>query len=417
MADRTLELRAILDSAERAAAAQDFASAAEFLRRAATLQETEYGSQHPDLANTFNNLGIVYEGLGQPADAEASYRKAYAIATATLPASDPLVVTSRENLRDFCAASGRPFNLEPGAPSRLETNPSAYGPGELDFASERDFAPEPIPSDLPLRPPVPVEPPAPVPLSKPSAGSKPIPPVPEAVTAKPPALNDVPVVAPVATASPSRNRSMTWLVVAAGLILTFVIVFAGPWSGSDDSASTETPAPASPPPAPAQPATAPPVTADAAPPPTPAPAPAPVAADPGVAEKISPPVESKSRPPAPAAGGRSAPATTASVADARLCRTRSTSNWRCTDATTPANPGVFFFYTRVKSARATTVEHRWYQDGTLRRTVNLRIAANPSEGYRTYSRNTVTAERRGEWRVELRDAEGALLHEERLVVR
>jgi len=63
------------------------------------------------------------------------------------------------------------------------------------------------------------------------------------------------------------------------------------------------------------------------------------------------------------------------------------------------------------------VEHRWYQDGTLRRTVNLRIAANPSEGYRTYSRNTVTAERRGEWRVELRDAEGALLHEERLVVR
>jgi hypothetical protein len=100
-----------------------------------------------------------------------------------------------------------------------------------------------------------------------------------------------------------------------------------------------------------------------------------------------------------------------------VCRSLSTSNWRCTDATSPANPGVFYFYTRVRSARPTTVQHRWYQDGTLRRTVDLRIAANPSAGYRTYSRNTVTAERRGEWRVELRDADGALLHEERLVVK
>jgi hypothetical protein len=62
------------------------------------------------------------------------------------------------------------------------------------------------------------------------------------------------------------------------------------------------------------------------------------------------------------------------------------------------------------------VQHRWYLNGNLRRSVDLRISANPGEGYRTYSRNTIAAERRGNWTIELRDASGALLHEERFVV-
>ena len=77
---------------------------------------------------------------------------------------------------------------------------------------------------------------------------------------------------------------------------------------------------------------------------------------------------------------------------------------------------MFIFYTRVKSARDTTVQHRWLMNGKLLRTVNLRVGANPGAGYRTYSRNTVIAERRGNWTIELRDADGALLHEERVVV-
>ena len=76
----------------------------------------------------------------------------------------------------------------------------------------------------------------------------------------------------------------------------------------------------------------------------------------------------------------------------------------------------FFFYTRVKSARDTTVQHRWLMDGRLVRTVDLRIEANPGAGYRTYSRNTVSGGRRSDWTIELRDAGGALLHEERFTV-
>ena len=105
-----------------------------------------------------------------------------------------------------------------------------------------------------------------------------------------------------------------------------------------------------------------------------------------------------------------------SVAEAKLCRPLSTSNWACTPAKSPAAPGVFFFYTRVQSPRDVTVQHRWLMNGRLVRSVSLRVGANPGAGYRTYSRNTVSAERRGDWTIELRDAGGALLHEERFTV-
>ena len=92
------------------------------------------------------------------------------------------------------------------------------------------------------------------------------------------------------------------------------------------------------------------------------------------------------------------------MAEARLCRTLSTSDWLCTPAASPAEPGPFSFYTRVKAAQNTTVQHRWYLNGNLLQNVDLGIAANPGEGYRTYSRMTVAAERRGNWTIELRDA-------------
>jgi len=72
------------------------------------------------------------------------------------------------------------------------------------------------------------------------------------------------------------------------------------------------------------------------------------------------------------------------------------------------------FYTRVRSPRGGVIVHRWYRGDTLRQSVQLKIAANAKEGYRTYSRQTVD---RGAWRVEIRSAAGDLLHEQRLAVR
>jgi hypothetical protein len=106
------------------------------------------------------------------------------------------------------------------------------------------------------------------------------------------------------------------------------------------------------------------------------------------------------------------------VAIASLCRDLATSGgWRCVPIENPVSPGPIFFYTRVKSSAATTVEHRWYRGDQLRQVIELRIHPNAIDGYRTYSRTTLDTTGTGDWRVELRTKDGALLHEERFVVR
>jgi Protein of unknown function (DUF2914)/Tetratricopeptide repeat len=104
------------------------------------------------------------------------------------------------------------------------------------------------------------------------------------------------------------------------------------------------------------------------------------------------------------------------VATAQLCRTFSTSDrtWRCDPVGDSTAPGSIVFYTRVRSARNAAVVHRWYRGGTLRQSVTLRTQANATEGYRTYSRQTVDD---GDWRVEVRSEDGSLLHEQRFAVR
>ena len=108
-------------------------------------------------------------------------------------------------------------------------------------------------------------------------------------------------------------------------------------------------------------------------------------------------------------------AATPIVVTAQLCAALKA--WRCTPAGSQVPPGPMFFYTQVKSATATTIEHRWYQGDRLRQAVQLRIQPNPGSGYRTYSRTTIASDRGGDWRVELRSADGAVLHEQRFTVR
>ena len=102
------EARSIIEDAEQAAGAGDYASAEHLLREALAVQEQTLGPNHADLANTLNNLGIVCEMTDNPIDAEHYFRRAHAIATATLAPNHPFVATSSKNLHDFCAARGRP---------------------------------------------------------------------------------------------------------------------------------------------------------------------------------------------------------------------------------------------------------------------------------------------------------------------
>jgi hypothetical protein len=77
--------------------------------------------------------------------------------------------------------------------------------------------------------------------------------------------------------------------------------------------------------------------------------------------------------------------------------------------------GPIVLYTRVKSPRNGIVIHNWYRGDTLRKAARLAIVANPTEGYRTYSRQTVKS---GEqWRVEVTDTAGDVLYEQHVSVR
>ena len=108
-------------------------------------------------------------------------------------------------------------------------------------------------------------------------------------------------------------------------------------------------------------------------------------------------------------------ATRPALVRARLCA--DLDEWRCDPPDRPIPSGPLFFYTQVKSTSATKVQHRWYRNDRLHQSVDLRVQASPGVGYRTYSRETMSSESAGNWRVELRTEDGVLLHEERFSVR
>ncbi len=338
------ELRSVIEAAEQAASAGDYVAAELHLREAAALQEVQLGPFHADLANTLNNLGVVYERADSPAEAEMCYRRAYAIATTALASDHAFVVTSRKNLEEFCRARGRSFEPSTAPRARVArhkpvgtpSRPIAIGVlGVLGFgmlfaaalwfrSSEPDKS-SPISQTQPsAQNPVPTAPPEPL---KPNPGPQ------EATTEG-------------KTSAPRESDSPT----------------------ARDGGTT-------------------------------------------AAHESRSSVPRENRSPA-----TSAPMVV-TIAEAQLCKRLSTSDWRCDPVSDPVTRGSLFFYTRVKASGNTTVEHRWYRDDRLRKSVELRIQASPGSGYRTYSRHTLNAENAGNWRVELRTKDGLLLHEERFVVR
>lgn len=106
------------------------------------------------------------------------------------------------------------------------------------------------------------------------------------------------------------------------------------------------------------------------------------------------------------------------VVTAQLCRTLATggAEWTCTPPGDAVTAGPLYFYTRLKSAADVVVRYRWYREDQLRQAGEVNISANSTAGYRTYSRHTVSGGP-ASWRVELRTADGRLLHEERFTVK
>jgi DUF2914 family protein/tetratricopeptide repeat protein len=230
--------------------------------------------------------------------------------------------------------------------------------------------------------------------------------VPKAVTPTEDSDREVAAVAPEVPPKPPTPMPLTakqasyplaWL-AAAVVLLAVVLLLWRPWSSRETSTQANTSEPKTEQPAQSAPrtTTAPPESSATVRKESPKPA---------VRDRERPITTSKP----PAASG-------VTLAIAEVCRDFSTSGskWRCEPVGSSVRPGPMVLYTRVKSPRDTAVVHRWYHGTTLRQSVKLGIRGNATEGYRTYSRQTVDD---GDWRVEVRSVDGALLHEQRFAVK
>src|SRR5205085_2353244 len=112
----------LIDAAQEAAIAGEYLAAEQLLRDAVAIQEATLGPSHADLATTLNNLAFVCERTNKIDEAERGYRRAHAIAVASLPPHDPLTTTSLKNLVDFCAAHQIPIWKPPAAGSEDGTS-------------------------------------------------------------------------------------------------------------------------------------------------------------------------------------------------------------------------------------------------------------------------------------------------------
>jgi len=127
MPDST-SVQPILDAADQAAAVGDIAAAGDLLQQAVHLQEAHLGPDHPDLANTLNNLGVACEKTGRLKEAAACYRRAYEIAAAAFEPDHPFVVTSRKNLAEFYETHGKVIEPMPVVAPAPTTPPPALAP-------------------------------------------------------------------------------------------------------------------------------------------------------------------------------------------------------------------------------------------------------------------------------------------------
>jgi hypothetical protein len=350
----------MIEGAQKAVGDGDYAEAERLLRQAATIQEATLGS-HPDLATTLNNLAFVCERLNKFEEAERGYRRAHAIAVASLPPGHSLIKTSLSNLVEFCAAHGIPIWTPPEAP-----------------AEEK-----PLANDVEVAPPV------------------------SAVTPD------------VAREPMTVSRLPLRMVAGAALLVVAVVVISlaawpkgpavpeepkGPAAGEEQPQGTTEVSPSV--------ASARTETAPAAP----------VAPAPSKATAAVPPLDPKPtvvpKPrEEPVSASTSAPV---SVLKAQLCSgldRSGTPDWQCTTASGEVPPGRYLFYTRLLAKAGTTVEHRWLRDGRVHQSVRLRVTPNPGNGYRTFSGTTIGPDRAGEWKIELRAADGTLLEQASFRVR
>ena len=111
-----------------------YADAEPLYKRAIALNEKALGPDHPDVASSLNNLAALYQAQGRYAEAEPLYERSLAIQEKALGPDHPDVARSLNNLAALYESQGRYADAEPRYERSLAIDEKALGPNHPDVA-------------------------------------------------------------------------------------------------------------------------------------------------------------------------------------------------------------------------------------------------------------------------------------------
>ena len=113
-----------------------YSEAEPLYRRALAIREKQLGKEHPLVATSLNNLALLLKMQGKYAEAEPLYRHALAIREKQQGIGDPLVATSLNNLADLLQTQGKYAEADPLYRRTLEIDEKWLGADHPDVATD-----------------------------------------------------------------------------------------------------------------------------------------------------------------------------------------------------------------------------------------------------------------------------------------
>jgi class 3 adenylate cyclase/tetratricopeptide (TPR) repeat protein len=112
-----------------------FAEAAHLYEQALAIREKALGAEHLDVAESLNDLAVVQYDVGRYAEAEPLFERALAIQERALGPEDPVLAVSLNNLAAVQREQGRYAEAQPLLERALAIREEALGPDHPDLAS------------------------------------------------------------------------------------------------------------------------------------------------------------------------------------------------------------------------------------------------------------------------------------------
>ena len=129
------DVEALVERAGKLQAEGKYGKAATIWRQVLAIAEQALGPNHPDVANSLNDLALLLKNQGQYAAAEPLYRRSLAIVKKALGPDHHNVATSLNNLAGLLSAQGQYAAAEPLYRRSLAIREKALGPDHLNVAT------------------------------------------------------------------------------------------------------------------------------------------------------------------------------------------------------------------------------------------------------------------------------------------